>query len=82
MADSRDIASMLCFSQSNPDGIGQGNVAALLRRLATTIDSLGDIDIHDITFASSPTADEDDLHMTVYYSRDPQRRQLRIATDE
>jgi hypothetical protein len=57
-------------------------VAALLRRVADTIDSLGEIDIHDITFSSSPTADEDDLQVTVYYNRVAERPQLRIATDE
>lgn len=57
------------FSQSNPDGPGQGSVPALLRRLAEAIDKLGDVVIHDVTFHSEATADEDDLMMTVYYDR-------------
>lgn len=82
MDDPRDIASMLCFSQSNPDGLGQGNVAALLRRVADSIDSLGDVDIHDITFSSTPTAEEYDLQMTVYYHRDPEQPPLKLAAVE
>lgn len=42
---------------------------ALLRRLADSIDDLGDVVVHDITFHSDVTADEDDLTMTVYYER-------------
>jgi hypothetical protein len=45
-----DEWTMLHFSQSNPEGPGQGSVPALLRRLADSIDELGDIDVHDITF--------------------------------
>jgi len=62
------------FSQSNPTGEGQGDVAALLRRVARTIDDLGDVSIEDVTFASSATDGEDDLAMTVYYHPDPRRR--------
>jgi hypothetical protein len=64
-----DEWTMLVFSQSNPDGAGQGSVPALLRRLADSIDELGDIVVHDITFHSEVTADENDLTMTVYYER-------------
>ncbi|MGN8050862.1 hypothetical protein ACTJKO_14360 [Curtobacterium sp. 22159] len=62
------------FSQSNPVGRGQGNVAALLRRVAQTIDDLGDVSVQDITFVSSVTDGEDDLTMTVYYHPEPRRR--------
>jgi hypothetical protein len=61
-------------SQSNPDGDGQGDVAALLRRVAETLDSLGDIQVADITFHSEVTDGEDDLSMTVYYHEEPRRR--------
>lgn len=57
------------FSQSNPSGMGQGDVGALLRRVADTIDSLGGVTIADVCFHSVPTADEADLTMTVYYYR-------------
>ena len=55
------------FSQSNPSGPGQGNVPALLRRVADTIESLGPAEIQDITFDVRVTAGEDDLTMTVYW---------------
>ncbi|GAB3143309.1 hypothetical protein GCM10027258_30080 [Amycolatopsis stemonae] len=62
------------FSQSNPAGPGQGDVAALLRRVADTLDELGDVQVQDIAFASAATEGEDDLTMTVYYDRRPRPR--------
>jgi hypothetical protein len=62
------------FSQSNPAGPGQGDVAALLRRVAGTLDELGDVQVQDITFAGEVTAGEDNLTMTVYFHREPRRR--------
>jgi hypothetical protein len=59
------------FSQSNPAGEGQGNVPALLRRVADTLEGLGDVTVQDITFSSQVTEDEDELMMTVYYRRQP-----------
>ena len=68
--DPRDRWTIFHFSQSNPGGEGQGDVAALLRRVADSIDSLGDVLVEDITFVSEPTAGERDLTITVYYHRD------------
>lgn len=65
---------MLHFSQSNPEGPGQGDVAALLRRVADSLDDLGDVDVQDIAFHTAVTAGEDDLTMTVYYNREPRPR--------
>ena len=62
------------FSLSNPTGNGQGDVAALLRRVADQIESLGDVQVQDITFTSAPTDTEDDLTVTVYFDREPRRR--------
>jgi hypothetical protein len=62
------------FSQSNPVGDGQGDVAALLRRVAASLDELGDVQIQDVTFHSEVTDGEDDLTMTVYYHPEPRRR--------
>ena len=62
------------FSQSNPLGEGQGSVPALLRRVADSIDRLGDVDVHDLVFHSVVGADEDDLTITVYYDPTPRRR--------
>jgi hypothetical protein len=46
-------------------------VPALLRRVAESIDELGDVVVQDITFHSEATAEEDDLMMTVYYYEQP-----------
>lgn len=62
------------FSLSNAVGPGQGDVAALLRRVADTLDKLGDVQVQDIAFHSGVTEGEDDLTMTVYYDREPRRR--------
>jgi hypothetical protein len=66
--------SVLHFSQSNPDGEGQGNVGALLRRVADSIDELGDVDVQDIVLHSEVTNTEADLTMTVYYHDQPRHR--------
>jgi len=62
------------FSQSNPSGAGQGDVAALLRRVADSLDDRGDVQVADITFASSVTDGEDDLTLTVYFDKQSRRR--------
>jgi hypothetical protein len=62
------------FTLSNPSGPGQGDVAALLRRVADSIDRLGDVQIRDITFRSDITDGEDDLRLTVYFNQEPRRR--------
>jgi hypothetical protein len=62
------------FSQSNPAGADQGDVGALLRRVADSIDGLGDVTVEGITFHADPTADADELTMTVYYHPKPRRR--------
>jgi hypothetical protein len=59
------------FSQSNPSGRGQEDVPALLRRVADSVEALGDVTVQDITFSTKVTADERDLTMTVYYHREP-----------
>jgi hypothetical protein len=62
------------FTQSNPNGTGQGDVAALLRRVADSLDALGDVQVQDLTFHSEVTDGEDDLHVTVYYEAATPRR--------
>jgi hypothetical protein len=58
------------FSQSNPEGHGQGSVSALLRRVADSLEAMGPVEVQDIAFSSNVGADgEDDLTMTVYYHR-------------
>jgi len=57
------------FSQSNPRGEGQGDVAALLRRVADSLAELGDVTVLDVTFHDEATAEGNWPSMTVYYSR-------------
>jgi hypothetical protein len=42
----------------------QGDVAALLRRVAESLDALRDVDVQDVVFHSEVTEGEDDLTMT------------------
>ena len=58
------------FSQANPGGEGQGDVPALLRRVAGTIADLGDVDVQDVVFrAELDEAGDDRPSMTVYFHR-------------
>jgi hypothetical protein len=72
--DARGNWTAFHFSQSNPEGAGQGDVPSLLRRVADSIETEGDVDVKDITFSSKVTVGEDDLTITVYYHREPRRR--------
>ena len=72
--DPRDRWTVFHFSQGQPLGIGQGDVAALLRRVADSLDELGDVQVLDLTFKTEVTEGEDDLTVTVYYERMPRRQ--------
>lgn len=49
-------------------------MASLLRRVADSVEALGDVDVQDITFCVELTDGEDDLTMTIYYHDQPRRR--------
>jgi hypothetical protein len=55
------------FSQANPEGEQQADVPALLRRVADSIETFGDIEVYDITFHSEITADGPWTSLTVYF---------------
>jgi hypothetical protein len=55
------------FSQGNAAGEGQDDVPAMLRRIADTITSLGEVCVQDITFENDVTADGLWPHMTIYF---------------
>ncbi|MET7389407.1 hypothetical protein ACFYPT_03325 [Streptomyces sp. NPDC005529] len=55
------------FSQANPEGAGQANVPALLRRVADTIESLGSVEVQDLVMHTEITADGDRPSLTVYF---------------
>lgn len=47
------------FSQSNPAGAVQGDVPALLRRVAETMERMGPIDVQDLVMHNETTEDGD-----------------------
>ena len=55
------------FSQANAAGQGQGDVPALLRRVADTIGDLGEVEIMDLVMHNEITAEGDWPSITVYY---------------
>jgi hypothetical protein len=58
------------FSQANPAGEGQANVPNLLRRVATSLDALGDIEVQDVVLHSEIDDDgQPSPSITVYFSR-------------
>lgn len=59
--------TMYHFSQANPEGPGQDDVPALLRRVADTIEGLGDIQVHDLIMHSEVTPNGDWPSLTVYF---------------
>jgi hypothetical protein len=56
------------FSQANPEGPGQDDLPALLRRVAESIEELGAINVMDLTVANEITADGDWWSATVYFN--------------
>ena len=69
MTDS--TGTMEHFSQANPRGRGMDDAAALLRRVADTIDRLRDVCVHDIIMHTSVEPEGYWHSVTVYFSRDP-----------
>jgi hypothetical protein len=61
------------FTQANPIGAGDG-IPALLRRVAQTLETLGAVEVVDITFRSDPSDDGDWAAMTVYYQKSEDRQ--------
>ena len=57
------------FSQANPAGRGQGDVPALLRRVADSIAALGEIEVQDLVLHPEVTEDGDGPSLTVYFHR-------------
>lgn len=55
------------LSQANPAGPGQGDVPALLRRFADTIEGLGPATVQDLVFATEITAEGPWTSLTAYF---------------
>jgi hypothetical protein len=62
------------FSQANPAGEGQGDVPALLRRAADSIDALGEVNVQDLVLHNEVTESGDWPSLTVYFHRSTARR--------
>ncbi len=61
-------SQMYHFTQNNPEGIGQDSVPALLRRVATTIEELGQVEVYDLVMHNEVTDDGTDWpSITVYF---------------
>jgi hypothetical protein len=57
------------FSQANPAGEGQSDVPALLRRIADSIDALGEVEVQDLVLHTEITEDGDWHSLTVCFHR-------------
>ncbi|MBF6127912.1 hypothetical protein [Nocardia brasiliensis] len=66
---SRTEYSALHFSQANPRGAEQGDVPALLRTIAATLEELGQVSVQDLVLHNEVTAEGDWPSVTVYYTR-------------
>ena len=57
------------FSQANPAGKDQGDVPALLRRVADSINALGEVEVQDLVMHTEVTENGDWPSLTVYFHR-------------
>ena len=57
------------FSQANFKGPGQADVATLLRRVAATIDELGEVEVMDLMLHNEITPEGEWPSVTVYFHR-------------
>jgi hypothetical protein len=57
------------FSQANPVGEGQGDVPALLRRVADSIDALGEVEVQDLVLHTEVAESGAWPSLTVYFHR-------------
>ncbi len=57
------------FSQANPLGPGQDDVASLLRRVAVSLEKIGPVEVQDLLLHTDVTADGPHHSLTVYFHR-------------
>jgi hypothetical protein len=60
-------SSIRHFAQANPKGKGQSDVPALLRRVSDSIETLGPVEVQDVTFGTEVTEDGPWHSLTVYF---------------
>lgn len=59
------------FSQGNPEGPGQDDVVALLRRVADSLEEIGPIDMRDLVLHTNLNDYGEHYFLTVYFDRMP-----------
>jgi len=69
MTDETPAWSIETFSQANPQGPGQDDVPALLRRVADTLEKLGPIEVVDLVLHNEVTEHGDWYDLAVYFHR-------------
>lgn len=69
MADQRTSWPVEHFGQANPEGPGQDDVPALLRRVAESIERLGPVEVQDLVLHTEVTAEGMRPSLTVYFQR-------------
>jgi hypothetical protein len=57
------------FSLANPKGRRQGDLARLLRSVATEVGALGDAEVYDLVLHTETTSRGPWYSVTVYYAR-------------
>jgi hypothetical protein len=57
------------FSQANPVGKGQGDVPALLRRVASSLEERGDVEVQDLVLHTEVNEQGDWNSITVFFHR-------------
>lgn len=70
MSESRERWTIEHLSQANPAGEGQESVPNLLRRVAETLDALGEVEVQDLVLHAETNDDGEPWPtVTVYFSR-------------
>src|SRR5262245_49330439 len=57
------------FPQANPAGPGQGDIPALLRRVAETVEAIGPVEVQDLILHAEVTENGPWYSLTVYFQR-------------
>jgi hypothetical protein len=65
------------FSQANSEGEGADDVPALLRRVAESIEGLGDVRIQDLVLHTDVDVEGYRPRLTVYFNRETRLRSVR-----
>ena len=83
MAQDANHPVVRSFAQANPVGPGQDDVPALLRRVADTIEELGDLEVMDLVLHVEVDGGDHAYRpsLSVYYAPDDEPSPLRLVQD-